>query len=334
VRLIGRKRTFDARSSDGELTIYFASDLHGSTLCWKKFLATPSFYGADVIIVGGDVTGKFLVPIVSQGDGTWLARYQGSDRVLTDLPAVEALEQMAEDAGAYAVRLTADEMSELHESASARDDLLTRCQFARLEHWGALADERLDAKGVRCFVSGGNDDDPAIDALLDAHPAIEVPEGRVVEPGGGLQMISLGFANETPWHCPRDVPESELAARLDALASSVEEPGCCIFNVHVPPYDTGLDMAPALDETLTPRRSPSGDLVMAPVGSTAVRAAIERHQPLLGLHGHIHEAQGIHRLGSTVVCNPGSEYQEGVLHGILLKWDPRAQTLKHQLVIG
>jgi uncharacterized protein len=211
---------------------------------------------------------------------------------------------------------------------------LTRRQFERLEQWAALADERLDGKAVRCFVSGGNDDDPAIDELLDAHPAIEVPEGRIVEPGGGLQMLSLGFANETPWHCPRDVSEDELAARINVLASSLEEPARCIFNVHVPPYDTGLDMAPALDETLTPQRSPSGDLVMAPVGSTAVREAIERHQPLLGLHGHIHEAQGIHRLGSTVVCNPGSEYQEGMLHGILLKWDPHAQTLKHQLVIG
>lgn len=331
MRLRARK---PARSEGGELTIYFASDLHGSTLCWKKFLATPSFYAADVIIVGGDVTGKFLVPIVAQGDGTWRARYQGSERTLADVSAVVALEQMAEDAGAYTVRLSLDELGELHASAEARDDLLTRCQLERLEQWAALADERLDGRSVRCFVSGGNDDDPAIDALLDAHRSIEVPEGRIVEPGGGLQMLSLGFANETPWHCPRDIPESELAARLHALASGVTEPGRCIFNVHVPPYDTGLDMAPALDETLTPRRSPAGDLVMAPVGSTALREAIEHHQPLLGLHGHIHEAQGIHRLGSTVVCNPGSEYQEGMLHGILLKWDRHAHTLKPQLVIG
>jgi Icc-related predicted phosphoesterase len=323
-----------ARAEGGELTIYFASDLHGSTLCWKKFLATPSFYDADVIIVGGDVTGKFLVPMVSQRDGSWRARYQGSDRVLTDDSQVAALEQTAEDAGAYAVRLSEDELDALQASADARDELLARCQLERLEQWAALADERLDGQAVRCFVSGGNDDDPAIDALLDAHRSIEVPEGRIVEPGGGLQMLSLGFANETPWQCPRDISESELAARLNALASGVAEPERCIFNVHVPPYDTGLDMAPALDETLTPRRSPSGDLVMAPVGSTAVRDAIEHHQPLLGLHGHIHEASGIHRLGSTVVCNPGSEYQEGMLHGILLRWDWHAQTLKHQLVIG
>jgi len=36
-----------------------------------------------------------------------------------------------------------------------------------------------------------------------------------------------------------------------------------------------------------------GQMVFAGAGSRAVRNAIEKHQPMLGLHGHIHEAQGV-----------------------------------------
>ena len=58
---------------------------------------------------------------------------------------------------------------------------------------------------------------------------------------------------------------------------------------------------------------------MASVGSIAVRAAIEKYQPLLGLHGHIHESRSAQKIGRTLCINPGSEYGEGVLRGILLE---------------
>jgi Icc-related predicted phosphoesterase len=61
-----------------------------------------------------------------------------------------------------------------------------------------------------------------------------------------------------------------------------------------------------------------GGEVTGPVGSTAVRAAIEEHQPLLSLHGHIHESGGAVRIGRTLAINAGSEYGEGVLRGVLV----------------
>jgi hypothetical protein len=57
---------------------------------------------------------------------------------------------------------------------------------------------------------------------------------------------------------------------------------------------------------------------MISVGSKAVRAAIEKYQPLVGLHGHIHESRSAQKIGRTTCINPGSEYGEGILRGCLV----------------
>jgi hypothetical protein len=91
----------------------------------------------------------------------------------------------------------------------------------------------------------------------------------------------------------------------------------CIFNLHCPPYDSGIDIAPKLNDELRPVLN-AGQPVMIPVGSTAIKAAIGKYQPLLGLHGHVHESSGVVELGRTLCLNPGSEYGEGILRGILV----------------
>jgi Icc-related predicted phosphoesterase len=131
-------------------------------------------------------------------------------------------------------------------------------------------------------------------------------------------MASCGFANRTPWNCPRDVEEDELARRYEDAIAGLREPEQAIFNFHCPPYDTGIDSGPRLNEEYRVR-SGAGGVDMHPVGSTACRAAIERHQPLLGLHGHLHESRGTYKLGRTLCLNPGSEYTEGVLRGSLIE---------------
>ncbi|MDG6915853.1 MAG: metallophosphoesterase, partial [Nitrososphaerota archaeon] len=78
-----------------------------------------------------------------------------------------------------------------------------------------------------------------------------------------------------------------------------------------------LDLAPKLLPDLTKAMSPGGETEMVHVGSTAVRAALERYHPLLALHGHIHESRGVAKLGRTLCANPGSEYAGGVLRGFL-----------------
>jgi Icc-related predicted phosphoesterase len=332
-----KRRSSDAVASDSsqhDVVVYFASDIHASTLCWKKFLAAPRFYGATVIIIGGDITGKFLVPIVRLNDDSWKARYHGTDRLLNSKQEVEALIDMAENAGAYAVQIPEDEYRELQGNQDQVDDLFGRLVRERLKQWVEIADERLSGQQVQCFVSGGNDDPFDIDEILSASKTITMPDRQVVNIDDDIEMLSLGYANETPWHCPRDITETDLAQKIDALTSQIRDLGHCVFNIHVPPYDSGLDMVPELDANLNMVRSASGELNFVPVGSTAVRAAIERDQPLLGLHGHVHEGQGIKQVRRTVVVNPGSEYQEGLLRGVLVKIDKRSWKVTAQLMTG
>lgn len=334
MKLRRNRDTTPPRSGQQHLVVYFASDIHASTLCWKKFLAAPRFYGADVIIIGGDITGKFLVPIVRQTSGVWKARYHGSDRVLASKDELEELKVMAENSGAYPVELDEEEFRALQDDPQGTDDLFLREVRNRVEQWVDLADARLAHQGVKCFVSGGNDDPFEIDMILGQSEVICVPDRHVVAVDDDIEMLSLGYANQTPWNCPRDISEAELKKKIDELVSELREVDHSVFNIHVPPHDTGLDSAPELDSTMKPVRSASGELNFIPVGSTAVRAAIERWQPLLGLHGHIHESQGIKQLGRTVVANPGSEYQEGLLHGVLVKVDKRSWKVSAQLVAG
>jgi Icc-related predicted phosphoesterase len=145
-------------------------------------------------------------------------------------------------------------------------------------------------------------------------------------------MYSLGYSNITPWESFRELPEDRIEAMLDDAAARMEHPERAVFNVHVPPFDTGLDEAPVLDSSLTVQQS-AGATRMAPVGSPAVRAVLERVQPLLGLHGHIHESAGFRQLGRTLAVNPGSDYGTGTLNGVLVTLEPD-RVKAHQLVRG
>jgi Icc-related predicted phosphoesterase len=107
------------------------------------------------------------------------------------------------------------------------------------------------------------------------------------------------------------------------MISRVEHMENCIFNLHCPPFDTPLDEAPELDKTLKPVVRTGGEVSMIHVGSTTVRQLIEKRSPLLGLHGHIHEARGFIKIGRTLCINPGSEYGEGLLRGALLNIDKK-----------
>lgn len=316
------------------MRVYFTSDLHGSDKCWLKFLATPKYYNADVIIVGGDITGKFLVPIIEQRDGSATTTFMGVKRRVRSAEERERLKTQIAYSGAYAFETTEEEYAEYERRPDLVDDLFRRLVLERVERWVALAETRLASQQVRCFVSGGNDDFFEVDDILRQSSVIEVPEGRVVELGHGIEMFGLGYANPTPWNCPRDIPEADLAAKIDALAGQVTRMDRAIFNIHVPPHDTGIDTAPMLDENMQLVLSPSGGLEMIPVGSTAVRDAIERYQPMLGLHGHIHESAGVRHLGRSTIVNPGSEYGEGILRGALIDFDRRGELGKVELVTG
>jgi hypothetical protein len=210
-------------------------------------------------------------------------------------------------------------MEEFGRDKSKVDELFTKLMRGRVEAWVSLADERLRNQSYDCYVQPGNDDRYEIDAILAKSERIINPEGKVLQVDKDHEMISMGHANITPWNCPRDEPEEKLAKTIDEMASRVKNMKSCIFNFHCPPYDTSLDKGPKLDENMKPIPDMGGGIQMVPVGSTAIRNAIEKYQPLLGLHGHIHESKASQSLGKTLLLNPGSEYGEGILRGVIVE---------------
>lgn len=316
----GRRGGADAGWRREPLRIYFCSDIHASRKCWKKFLNAGRFYDAHVLIVGGDITGKFVVPILQGAKGSWRATFLGVERIAKDAAQLERLETMIADAGQYPFRTTPDEHAWYEQDQARVDELFHRLALERVREWVTEAEEKLAGSGIRVLVSGANDDFLEVDAALAGSDLIEDPNGTLIELDHGIEILGMGWGNLTPWACPRDIPEDELARRIDAVAARARDPAKTIFSLHVPPLGSGLDVAPKLDEYLRPRLGLSG-LEMVPVGSTATHAAIETYQPLLGLHGHIHESKGITRIGRTPIANPGSEYGEGVLDGLLVEAD-------------
>jgi Icc-related predicted phosphoesterase len=307
-----------------ERTIFYVADIHGSDLCFRKWLNAGRFYGADVLIVGGDLTGKILLPIYPAvgGNGTWTATWKGRPVRLETKAEVDGLVRTARDEGAYGYVTTVDEIDAIRASPALERDLFTRLKVAALEDWIRLADERLADGAVRAMVMAGNDDPPEIDDILGAARHLQDVGGAVVEIAPGIHMASRGESTPTPWHTPRELPDDVLGDRVAETVDGLPADGVTIWNLHMPPRATGIDEAPELDAELRVRYDATGEPRMRPVGSAAIRGLILERQPTLALHGHIHEGRGRYRLGRTVGVNPGSQYQDGVLLGVLVRVSP------------
>ena len=308
--------------------VFFATDLHGSEVCWKKFLNAARFYDADVLICGGDMTGKAIVPIV-QENGHFTVALAGED-MKVEADQVGEIEGQIRRRGYYPLRMTVERLHELDQDADKRAECFQEVMLAGVDRWMGLAADKLRGTGVRCFVCPGNDDEMEVDEVVRRAEAVELGEGRLVEIDG-FTMISTGWSNPTPWNTHREESEEQLAKRIEAMAAKVPDPARAIFNLHCPPYRSGLDEAPAIDADL---KLLHGGRALRPVGSTAVREAIERHQPLISLHGHIHESKGAVKIGKTLSINPGSAYEEGMLMGAIVQLDVKKGIKSYQLVNG
>jgi uncharacterized protein len=307
------------RGSNGDATtIYFATDVHGSEVCFRKFIAAATFYGADLLVLGGDLTGKLVVPVVPNGGERWAAEMHGEQVSLSE-SQLKRFEARVADEGLYPIRITAEEHAHYEQHPDEVERLFATLMRKRLEQWLEYAHQKLAGTNVRIVVTPGNDDPPAVDDVIRERGGDRVllMEGEIYEVAPGHEMLNTGYSNPTPWHTPREYPEEFIREHVDAMAHRLSQPEQAIFNIHVPPYDSGLDVAPLLDDTLAVRTS-MGNQLKGPVGSTAVRELIEHYQPLLSLHGHIHESGGTVHIGRTVAINPGSEYGEGILRGALV----------------
>jgi Icc-related predicted phosphoesterase len=305
------------RDPSGELKIFFATDVHGSNVCFKKFVNAAKFYGAGVLILGGDVSGKMVVPIARQPDGAYLTSFAGQEVRLSEDDGVAAFVQRASDMGFYPKVMDEDEFREIAQSDERQEALFHQLIQQRLEEWLEWASPRLKEQGVKCFAAPGNDDAFFVDDLIERSGAIELLEGKVVQ-FDGLEILTTGWSNETPWHTERELSEEGLRDKIKPMIDKLADPQRAVFNIHVPPHETNLDQCAELDHDLRPVHQ-GGNPVMTSAGSTAVRELIEAYQPALGLHGHIHEGRGVTRLGRTVCVNPGSNYSEGVLNGSLIR---------------
>jgi Icc-related predicted phosphoesterase len=311
--------------------VFFTTDIHGSDPAFNKFINAASFYKADAIVLGGDITGKMVISVVKQPEG-WEANLFGQKHVATVESELEELERIIRTNGFYPYRTTADEVEVLASNPELVDELFTRLMKESVETWMETAERKLSGTDVRCFVSLGNDDRDDIIPIIEESDVVIYADGKVVDLDEKHEMASVGYSNMTPWHCPRDLTEDELARKINDVVSSVTNMGSCVFNFHVPPYNSELDYAPELDEEMKPVLV-GGMPNITPVGSTAVREAIEEHQPLAGLHGHIHESRAVAKIGRTLCINPGSEYSEGMLRGVLLNIRD-GKVLSHQFVSG
>ena len=310
------------------MRLFYTTDLHGSEVCWRKFLNAAAFYRADVLICGGDMTGKAMIPLVDEGDHFEYALAGQEQRVARD--EIADVESQIQRRGYYPVRMSSAQVAELAADPKKVQSLFTEQMCKTVARWMDMAEEKLGQSPVRIFVSPGNDDEIEIDEVIARSRKVELAEGRCIDLGG-FEMISSGWANPTPWHTYREAPEEELARKMEPMLAQVKDMGRAIFNFHPPPYGTALDEAPALDENLRPMH---GGRALRHVGSTAVRAAIDEHQPMLSLHGHIHEGKGITRIGRTLAINTGSAYEEGVLMAAILELDQRKGIKSYQLVSG
>src|SRR5512132_2304545 len=314
------------------MKLYFVTDLHGSEICWKKFLNAGRFYQADVVILGGDITGKAMVPIVQRADGTWIASLQDHLDTLETAAEVEEFSKRVMNRGYYPIKVSEEEYRALQADADLVDKRFKQVMVDGTARWIAMADEKLAGTGIRVVACPANDDMFEIDDLLAEAGLVETGDEDHPIQLGELTMVWMGWTNPTPWHTFREAEEPELARRIERALAAAGDPSTTILNFHAPPYGSKLDNAPALNPDLT---YVSGGQALRPVGSTAVRDAVQRFQPLLSLHGHIHESRGATKIGKTLALNPGSSYEEGTLQAAIVNLDAKKRKVRnYQLVNG
>jgi Icc-related predicted phosphoesterase len=326
--LFGKRKTAGGGASH---RIYFASDIHGAEVLWRKFLNAGRVYEANTLIMGGDVTGKVVIPLVEAEAGGWTADLYGDVQHAVTDDEIKALEDRIRNSGLYPHRMTPEQVTEVGGmDEERREQWFAEVMLQTFRRWLELGAERLEGTDVRCFMMPGNDDPDGVDGAIEEATRVEACDERIVT-FGDYTMISMGWANRTPFDSPREMDESELFDRVSALCEQVEDRDRLILNLHVPPHDSQLDTAPALDADLNVVMSGS-EPKLVPVGSTAVRELIEKYQPLLSLHGHVHESPGATEIGRTVSINPGSDYHTGRIAGCLINLTPGR--VRHQFVTG
>lgn len=302
------------------MKLFFATDVHGSEICWKKFINSAKFYEVDTIILGGDMTGKAIIPIIAQGNDKYKVTLLEQESILEGRDAVDKMVATIQNRGYYPYVTTQDEVHELSTIPGRSDALFSQQVLSTVQRWMDYADTKLAGTGIRCYVCPGNDDVIEIDPVIASSKLVRTVEGGVVELDEHHEMVSSGWTNPTPWDTPREESDDALLVRLEKVIAMAKDPSSSVFNFHAPPYGSGLDDAPELTSDMRPAYAGRS---LVPVGSRSVMTMIEKYSPLLGLHGHIHEGKGTRKYKKTLCINPGSMYEQGILHGAVIELLPK-----------
>lgn len=295
--------------------IVFSTDVHGSEMFWRKWLRSGEHYKADVIIMSGDLTGKAIVPIMKRNED-FCCEYLGHKHVLNGEQKLREILQDIRLRGFYPYFCTLSKAKEIQRNEEKLEQLFNRLMVEGIERWLDLVDKIMD-KRIRVLINPGNDDIFEIDEIIRNFEGIIYPLHRVVQLDDKHEMISCEWVNPTPWNSSRECPEEELRKKLEREFLRVEDCRDLICNFHAPPFNTILDIAPALNDELR-QRTTFGTPMMDHVGSKAVREVILEKQPSLSLHGHIHESSGMQKLGRTTCLNPGSKYVSGIFSAYVI----------------
>jgi Icc-related predicted phosphoesterase len=315
---------FSKKNSKKPTRLFFATDLHASERTYRKFINAGKFYDANVLVMGGDITGKLLIPIIKVKNGCYRATLQGRVEQLTTEEELKGLMARLDVLGFYYQVMDEEEYRTVSADPHAVSKLFNDLARQRLTNWVDLAEERLAGTGIKCFVTGGNDDEPEVLEVMkrEGNQSFFACENEMVYVDDVHPMISVGFSTPTPWKTPREVSDEELGVIIEEMIAKVPDMQKAIFNFHDPPVDSSLDTCPMLDWSKDPPEQilQGGQPILFGAGSKSIRDAIKKHKPMLGLHGHIHESQSVAKIGRTTCVNPGSEYGEGILRGCLINF--------------
>ena len=315
--------------------LFLAADIHGSEIVFRKFLSAAKFYDADALMMGGDFTAKTIAPIVEQDDGRFRTRLSGLTRENLTESEVKPVEESIANSGQYPVRLSEEDYEAHRADPNKIDALFTQLMIDQIQRWTQMAEKHLAPLDIPLYWIGGNDDKTeALEHVIET-PHVHYVDEAVTRFDEDHEILGFGWTNPSPWHTPRELSEERLERRLNPLLNRVQDPARCIYLMHAPPYGTGLDIAPKLDTSTDPPRpfTQGGQEILIPVGSTTFRDAILETQPVLGLHGHIHETKNAARLKRTVCVDPGSEYSSGTLRGAIINLE-RDRVLGYQFTTG
>src|SRR5919204_333807 len=306
----------------GPTRLFYACDIHGSEPTYRKFLNAAKFYEVDALVFGGDLMGKLLIPMVRDAGGTYRARLSGQDHHITSDEEMARFKKVLQTLGFYWQEMDPDEYGTYVGNQEKIDALFDVLAKQRLAEWVTLAEERLAGTDVTVYLCGGNDDTDEVLSALDetARDRVVNCENRIVPLDDEHVMATVGYSTPTPWDTPRERSDEQIGELIEKLVADVPDPSRCVFNFHCPPLDSSLDTCMKLDASVWPPAPviENGQPVSYGAGSRSVADALARYQPTVGLHGHIHESRGATKYGRTPAYNPGSEYGEGVLRGLIV----------------